>query len=91
MSDFCLWCFKRHRDGTKIKQKHSKLLQKVRQGHVPCNLGQCNPYLCQHLARIMRAGLRELDTNCNHLLAELNTLDHYQDLLRALGAESHQT
>lgn len=78
----CLWCFVDHKEGTKIKAKHDKILRKIIQGKVPCELGKCAPYLCRHLVDIHVAGMKALDTNCNHLLADINSVKHNLKVLR---------
>jgi len=78
----CFWCFKDHREGTKIKAKHDKILQKIVDGKVPCELGGCMPHLCSHLVEIYVAGMKGLDTNCNHLLADINSIQHNLKLLK---------
>lgn len=79
---FCEWCLKNHREGTKIQKKHQKILRKICEGQIPCNLGKCTPYLCRHLIEIYRAGLRKLDTNCNRLLSEINQIEHNLEVLK---------
>jgi len=78
--DLCLWCFKRHKDKTKIKRKHARLLQKIREGELPCNIGGCRPYLCTRYQKIIQHGLQTFGS-CNELLADLNRVDHFLELL----------
>ena len=79
-SKVCLWCFKRHREGTKIKAKHEKLLDQLRKGKLPCEIGGCRLYLCSRLHAIISVGLEKFG-NCNHLLAEVNRINHFVELV----------
>ena len=78
----CYWCWKEHRENTKVKAKHDKILEKVARGKIPCNLGKCAPHICPHLEDIYVAGLRSLDTNCNELLADINSIRRNREVLR---------
>jgi len=80
MSEVCLWCFKKHKDGTKVKAKHERILEKIRKGAIPCEVGECRPYLCRKYQKIIRHGL-ETYGNCNEFLAKLNRVDYFLNRL----------
>ena len=74
MMTVCYWCWKEHREGTKVKAKHDVILRKIVHGATPCDLGRCAPHICAHLVEIYVAGMEHLDTNCNELLADINSI-----------------
>ena len=78
----CYWCWKEHREGTKVKAQHDEILRKVAHGAIPCNLGKCVPHICGHLVQIYVAGMNSLDTNCNELLANINSIHANLERLR---------
>lgn len=81
MSNPCLWCWKTHREGTKIKRKHDEILRKIKtMDELPCCLGGCRPYLCSHFQKVISHGL-ETFGNCNELLSELNRTNHFLEKL----------
>jgi len=78
----CFWCWKEHREGTKVKAKHEAILRKIVEGKVPCELGKCIPHLCSHLVEIYVSSMNGLETNCNHLLADINSIRHNLKVLK---------
>lgn len=80
MSEVCLWCFKKHKDGTKIKAKHERILEKIRKGAIPCEVGECRTYLCRKYQKVIWDGL-QVYGNCNELLAMLNRVNYFLDML----------
>jgi len=80
----CIWCFVKHKEGTKVKRKHERYLKAVVGGSIPCNLGDgCRSYLCVHKLRIIEAGLNSVG-NCNELLSQLPTIRHFLEVIRAV-------
>lgn len=79
--EICLWCFKRHRQSTKIKLRHNRFLERIRSGEIPCQIAECRTYLCTQYRDILRIGMKTLDVNCNEILAMLNRVDAFLEEL----------